>query len=182
MTCGLKSGDDGIAVDLAFLGTGVYDDYYLSLFQGPMQQSATLVVNADGSGTNDASTVTYEATFMEEATIEGIKGKSHEKMSNLLISGFSGGGAGANRSVGWLRLGRFPAQATVSYGDSDAGMALAGAGGLKDVLDKKELELRQAAAEELVDEEEGALEVNPDDIPGAAAPAAGAGTEPEAAP
>jgi hypothetical protein len=182
VTCGLKSGDDGIAVDLAFLGTGVYDDYYLSLFQGPMQQSATLVVNADGSGTNDASTVTYEATFMEEATIEGIKGKSHEKMSNLLISGFSGGGAGANRSVGWLRLGRFPAQATVSYGDSDAGMALAGAGGLKDVLDKKELELRQAAAEELVDEEEGALEVNPDDIPGAAAPAAGAGTEPEAAP
>lgn len=157
VTCGLKSSDDGISVDLAFLGTGVYDDYYLSLFQGPMQQTATLVVNADGSGTNDASTVTYEATFMEEATIEGLKGQTHEKMSNLLISGFSGGGAGANRSVGWLRLGKFPAQATVSYGDSDAApVALAGAGGLKDVIEKKELELRQAAAGEVgVEEEEG---------------------------
>lgn len=154
VTCGLKPSDDGIGIDLAFLGTGVYDDYYLSLFQGPMQQTATLVVNADGSGTNDASTVTYEATFMEEATIEGLKGKSQEKMSNLLISGFSGGGAGANRSVGWLRLGKFPAQATVSYGDSDTAIALAGAGGLKDVLDKKELELRQAAAAELATEEE----------------------------
>ena len=157
VTCGLKSSDDGISVDLAFLGSGIYDDYYLSLFQGPMQQTATLVVNADGSGTNDASTVTYEATFMEEATIEGLKGQSREKMSNLLISGFSGGGAGANRSVGWLRLGKFPAQATVSYGDSDAApVALAGAGGLKDVIEKKELELRQAAAGEVgVEEEEG---------------------------
>ncbi len=156
VSCGLKSSDDGIAVDLAFLGSGVYDDYYLSLFQGPMQQTATLVVNADGEGTNNASTVTYEATFMEEATIEGLKGQSKEKMSNLLISGFSGGGAGANRSVGWLRLGKFPAQATVSYGDSDATpVALAGAGGLKDVIEKKELELRQAAAGEVGVEEEG---------------------------
>ena len=155
VTCGLKSSDDGINVDLSFLGSGVYDDYYLSLFQGPMQQTATLVVNADGTGTNDSTTVTYEATFMEEATIEGLKGQTREKMSNLLISGFSGGGAGANRSVGWLRLGKFPAQATVSYGDSDAAaISLAGAGGLKDVLDKKELELRQAAAEELATEEE----------------------------
>lgn len=181
VTCGLKSTDDGIHVDLAFLGTGVYDDYYLSLFQGPMQQTATLVVNADGSGTNDASTVTYEATFMEEATIEGLKGKSQEKMSNLLISGFSGGGAGANRSVGWLRLGKFPAQATVSYGDSDTAVALAGAGGLKDVLDKKELELRQSSAAEVsgAEEEEG-LAV-PEDLlsgpGGAAAPAAPAPEE-----
>ena len=174
VTCGLKSVDEGIHVDLAFLGTGVYDDYYLSLFQGPMQQTATLVVNADGSGTNDASTVTYEATFMEEATIEGLKGKSQEKMSNLLISGFSGGGAGANRSVGWLRLGKFPAQATVSYGDSDTGVSLAGAGGLKDVLDKKELELRQSAADEVTgDDDDGGLAVPEDLLPGggAAAPA-----------
>ena len=176
VSCGLQSSDDGISVELAFLGSGVYDDYYLSLFQGPMQQSATLVVNADGSGTNDASTVTYEATFMEEATIEGLKGQSKEKMSNLLISGFSGGGAGANRSVGWLRLGKFPAQATVSYGDSDSTVALAGAGGLKDVLDKKELELRQAAAGELTgDEDEGGLAVPEDMLSGSgdAAPADG---------
>ncbi len=176
VSCGLQSSDDGISVELAFLGSGIYDDYYLSLFQGPMQQSATLVVNADGSGTNDASTVTYEATFMEEATIEGLKGQSKEKMSNLLISGFSGGGAGANRSVGWLRLGKFPAQATVSYGDSDSTVALAGAGGLKDVLDKKELELRQAAAGELTgDEDEGGLAVPEDMLSGGgdAAPADG---------
>ena len=174
VSCGLQSSEDGISVELAFLGSGVYDDYYLSLFQGPMQQSATLVVNADGSGTNDASTVTYEATFMEEATIEGLKGQTHEKMSNLLISGFSGGGAGANRSVGWLRLGKFPAQATVSYGDSDSTVSLAGAGGLKDVLDKKELELRQAAAGELTgDEDEGGLAVPEDMLSGGgdAAPA-----------
>ena len=180
VSCGLQSSDDGISVELAFLGSGVYDDYYLSLFQGPMQQSATLVVNADGSGTNDASTVTYEATFMEEATIEGLKGQSKEKMSNLLISGFSGGGAGANRSVGWLRLGKFPAQATVSYGDSDSTVSLAGAGGLKDVLDKKELELRQAAAGELTgDEDEGGLAVPEDMLSGGgdAAPADGGATE-----
>lgn len=184
VSCGLQSSDDGISVELAFLGAGIYDDYYLSLFQGPMQQTATLVVNADGSGTNDASTVTYEATFMEEATIEGLKGQSKEKMSNLLISGFSGGGAGANRSVGWLRLGKFPAQATVSYGDSDSTVALAGAGGLKDVLDKKELELRQAAAGELTgDEDEGGLAVPEDLLPGGgdAAPADGGDGE-ESAP
>ena len=180
VTCGMKSSDEGIAVDLSFLGSGVYDDYYLSLFQGPMQQTATLVVNADNLG-GDA-TVTYEATFMEDAVIEGLQGKTHEQMSNLLISGFSGGG-GANRSVGWLRLGKFPAQATVSYGDSDKTISLAGAGGLKDLLDKKELELRQAAAEELVDDEEGALEVNPDDLTGAdSGTAATTESEPEAAP
>ena len=167
VTCGMKSSDQGIAVDLSFLGSGIYDDYYLSLFQGPMQQTATLVVNAD-TREGDA-TVTYEATFLEDAVIEGLKGKTHEKMSNLLISGFSGGGGGANRSVGWLRLGKFPAQATVSYGDGDNTVSLAGASGLKDVLDKKELELRQAAAEELVDDEEGALDVDIEDLPGSTA-------------
>lgn len=163
VACGMKSNDDGVEIDLSFMGGGIYDDYYLSLHQSPRQQTASLVVKSDKTATG---TITYEATFMEEAIIEGMHGQVREQMSNLLISGFSSGGGGANRSVGWLRLGKFPAQTSVAFGDADAAsVALAGSGNLQDVLAKKELELRQTTAEEVVVDDALASPTTPETVP-----------------
>ena len=115
VACGLDQADGGVYVNLSFLGAGIYGDYYLTLFQGPREQRAKLAVKSDSSA---SGIITYEASFMDEATIEGMDGKiTKEQLSNLLISGFGGGGGG-NRSVGWLKLGQFPASMTVAFGDT----------------------------------------------------------------
>ena len=141
VVCGLEQVEGGVYVNLSFLGAGIYGDYYLTLFQGPREQKAKLVVKSTGS---DSGTVTYDASFMEDATIEGMDGGSitKEQFSNLLISGFGGGGGGANRSVGWLKLGQFPAQMTVAFGDVTGEEKLTGAQtGLKEIVEKKRVEM-----------------------------------------
>ena len=166
VVCGMNQMDEGVYVNLSFLGAGVYGDYYLSLFQGPREQKAKLVVKSENS---ESGSVTYEASFMEDATIEGMDGSiTKEQLSNLLISGFGGGG-GANRSVGWLKLGQFPAAMTIAFGDSEGDTKLTGAAsGLKEIVEKKRVEMNLESAEEI----QG---VTPD---GAAPAAPEAGAEP----
>ena len=85
-------------------------------------------------------------------------------LSNLLISGFDGSGGGANRSVGWLKLGQFPASMTVAFGDSSGDAKLTDAQtGLKEIVEKKRVEM---SLESTADIEEFS--------PNGAAPAAGA--------
>lgn len=106
VVCGMHPADGGVYVNLSFLGSGIYGDYYLTLFQGPRAQRAKLVVK---SASSQSGSITYDASFMEDAVIQGKDGSmTKERISNLLISGF-GSGPVANRSVGWLKLGRFPA-------------------------------------------------------------------------
>jgi hypothetical protein len=145
VVCGLETADGGVYVNLSFLGAGVYGDYYLTLFQGPREQKAKLMVKSVSS---ESGTVSYDATFIDETTIEGMDGKiSKEQLSNLLISGF-GASAGANRSVGWLKLGMFPASMTVAFGDTDT--QLTGAqSGLKEIVEKKRLEMSLEAAADI---------------------------------
>ena len=148
VTCGMSEADGGgIRLQLSFLGAGVYDDYYLELYQSAQLQTAKLVVK---SHANESGWHTYDASFMEEATIEGLKGKTKEQISNLLVSGF-GGGAGANRSIGWLQLGKFPAQRAVAFDLGGSNSKLAGAEGFAGVLEQKDLEMRAAAAEEITE-------------------------------
>ncbi len=149
VVCGIEQADGGIYVNLSFLGAGIYGDYYLTLFQGPREQKAKLVVKSAGT---DSGSVTYDASFMEEATIKGMDGGtiSKEEFSNLLISGFGGGGAGANRSVGWLKLGQFPAQMTVAFGDVTGDVKLTGGqAGLKEIVEKKRVEMSLETTEDV---------------------------------
>lgn len=131
--CGLSEEDGGINVELAFLGLGVYDDYFMHLYQGPRDRSARLTVPSP----NDPSGFfTYEASFMDEATIEGMGGTARkEEISNLLIAGFEGGG-GANRSVGWLHIGQYPASMLIGFGDADVTLTGAAAD-MKDMVESK---------------------------------------------
>ena len=148
VVCGLDQADGGVYVNLSFLGAGIYGDYYLTLFQGPREQKAKLMVKSAGT---TSGTVTYDASFMEEATLEGMDGGtlSKEEFSNLLISGFGGAGGGANRSVGWLKLGQFPASMTIAFGDSSGDSKLTGAqSDLKEIVEKKRVEMSLDAANE----------------------------------
>lgn len=146
VVCGLDQSDGGIYVNLSFLGAGIYGDYYLTLFQGPREQKAKLVVKSVGT---ESGMVSYDASFMEEATIEGMEGGAitKEEFSNLLVSGFGGAGGGANRSVGWLKLGQFPASMTIAFGDEADETKVTGAqADLKDIVEKKRVERSLEAA------------------------------------
>lgn len=146
VTCGLDSRDGGIYVNLSFLGAGVYGDYYLTLFQGPREQTAKLVVK---SPETESGMITYEASFIDETTIEGMDGKiTKEQLSNLLISGF-GSSQAANRSVGWLRLGQFPASMTVGFGDKIDVPMTGAQSDLKEIVERRRLEMSLETAEEV---------------------------------
>ena len=156
VVCGMDQADGGIYVNLSFLGAGIYGDYYLTLFQGPREQKAKLMVK---SASAVSGTITYEASFMEEATIAGMDGEkiTKEQLSNLLISGFNSNTA-ANRSVGWLKLGQFPASMTVAFGDSGDTPLTDAQSGLKEIVEKRRLEgsLESASDIEAIEPEEGA--------------------------
>jgi len=146
VACGMGERDNGIAINLSFQGMGVFKDYYVSLFQSGPEQSARIVVRDPGSRTGY---ITYEATFMEEMDVEGMQGEkvTREEVSNLLVSGFGGGGVS---SVGWLRLGQYPASMLVGFGgETDDAATIGASGALKDVLEAKDLELRQEVAKEV---------------------------------
>jgi len=157
VACGMNQSDGGIYINLSFLGVGIYGDYYLTLFQGPREQRAKLMIKSTNSPTG---TVTYEASFMDEAVIAGMDTTDvKEKVSNLLISGF-GANASANRSVGWLRLGQFPASMTVAFG-SEAGDATmtSGAKDLKEIVEKKRVDISLESATDIdIFSSEGASE------------------------
>ena len=176
VVCGLDEADGGIYVNLSFLGAGIYGDYYLTLFQGPREQTAKLVVK---SPTSESGNITYEASFMDEATIEGMDGSvTREQVSNLLVAGFGAGG-GVNRSVGWLRLGQFPAAMTVSFGDVGDTTLTGAASGMRDIVEQKRVEMSLDAASEIQGQE-------PEIVPGAGgeieAPAPDAAPSGEAVP
>jgi len=169
----MAEGEGGVYVNLSFLGAGIFGDYYLTLFQGPREQKAKLVVK---SATSQSGTVAYDASFMEDATIEGMEGGkvTKEQLSNLLISGFGGGGGG-NRSVGWLRLGQFPAQMTVAFGGEESDEKLTGSQtGLKEIVEKKRVEMSLETAADVEADTSG--EAAPE---GGAAPEAGTSPAPE---
>lgn len=141
--CGLSEEDGGINVDLSFLGLGIYNDYFLHLFQGPRERTARLTVP---SKTEASGFYTYEASFMDEATIEGMSGMAQkEEISNLLIAGFEAGG-GANRSVGWLHIGQYPASMLVGFGDAEVTLTGANAE-MKDMIESKRVSSMMENAE-----------------------------------
>ena len=173
VVCGLDQADGGVYVNLSFLGAGIYGDYYLTLFQGPREQKAKLMVKSAGT---ESGTVTYEASFMEEATLEGMEGGklTKEEFSNLLISGFGGAGGGANRSVGWLKLGQFPASMTIAFGDASTDAQLTGAqSDLKEIVEKKRVEMSLDAANDVSADEAPASEAPAVEAPAAEAAPAG---------
>ncbi len=146
VACGLEQADGGVYVNLSFLGVGIYGDYYLTLFQGPREQKAKLAVKSPSAS---SGIVTYEASFMDEVTIEGMDGKiTREQLSNLLISGFQGGG-NANRSVGWLKLGQFPASMTVAFGDTGDTQLMGAQSDLKEIVDKKRVKMSLETATDI---------------------------------
>ena len=78
------------------------------------------------------------------------------------ISGFNGSGGGANRSVGWLKLGQVPASMTIAFGDASTDAKLTGAqSDLKEIVEKKRVEMSLDAAND----------VSADEAPAPAAPA-----------
>lgn len=172
VVCGLDQADGGVYVNLSFLGAGIYGDYYLTLFQGPREQKAKLVVKSVGT---ESGMVSYDASFMEEATIEGMEGGAitKEEFSNLLVSGFGGGGGGANRSVGWLKLGQFPASMTIAFGDEADETKMTGAqADLKDIVEKKRVERSLEAASDAEVQAERAVAAEPAPPTESAAPEA----------
>lgn len=179
VSCGLDQADGGIYVHLAFIGLGIYPDYMLDLFQSPSEQRAKITVPAPSE---ESGLYTYEASFLQDIDIEGTKGViQKETISNLLIAGFEGGGGGV-RSVGWLRIGQFPASMMVGYGDTSTEMTGAQSE-MQALLDQKRIEMSMETAEE-PRESDTDNEIAPGPIPtdGATADDAAGETDGEADP
>ena len=144
VTCGLTEEDNSIRVNLAFLGCGVYKDCFLELFQAPREQRARITVPSTASPTG---LFTYEASFMQEMDVEGMGGTKHkEEISNLLVAGFKGGGGG-NRSVGWLRIGHFPASMMIGYGDTESTVTGAQEA-IRELMEQKRIEIGIEASDD----------------------------------
>ena len=147
VVCGMEEADGGVYVNLSFLGAGVYGDYYLSLFQGPREQRGKLMVK---SGATESGNITYEASFMDEVTVEGAGGTvTREQISNLMVAGFGSSGRGVNRSVGWMRLGQFPASMTVAFGDTGGTTLTGAASDMRSIMEKKRVEMSLETASEI---------------------------------
>lgn len=149
VTCGLEERDGGLALNLGFLGMGVYPNYQLLLYQGPREKSARLIT--ENSTMSGRSRNVYEASFMEDATIEGMDGKiTREEITNLLVSGFESGSQ-ARASIGWMRLGQFPAWGQVAFSDTGVGEFTGVEGDLKSLMDKSRIELDMQAADNVLE-------------------------------
>ncbi len=132
-SCGLKKEEDGMAVNLVFLGLGVFDDYYLNLTSGKQNQGKLIVEGLDGTRT------TYDTSFMDV-----VKTENNEltEVKNLVVAGFD---PMEKSNIGWLQIGRLPPGTAVGVGDVPVQRFSSVDEGLMQMIEKKEMQWRTTA-------------------------------------
>jgi len=141
-TCGIDKTEDGMDVNLAFLGLGIYDDYYLNLKSGK-ENTGTLTVEGKAGASEK-----YPLNFVEKLGGAPVK--------NLVVAGFEEGGA-EQLDMGWLNIGSLPIGSALALGEQDIDKLGSVDEKLAKTIEKKELDRRVVAAGE-GGEESGAPE------------------------
>ena len=140
VTCGMQKREEGLEVNLVFLGMGVYDDYYLSLISGA-DDTGTMIVD----GLKGGRTV-YRTTFRE--VVQG-----GNEVKNLVVAGFD---PKEKIGVGWFNIGQAPLSASVGVGETRVGTFQGVGDELARLIERKQMEWRVLAVRPEMEGEENA--------------------------
>lgn len=136
-TCGMDRNEEGMDLNLAFLGMGIYDDFYLQLTTGK-ENYGSLMVEGKYGGSSE-----YRLSFVDAPKIGG------EMVKNLVVAGFDPASAG--EELGWLNIGQWPVGSALALEDQQV-VRFAGAGEeVSEAIEKKELERRMELGSEAED-------------------------------
>jgi len=134
-TCTAERKPNGVDLNIAFLGMGFSEDYYLELHCGQLDQGR-LVIDGRNGILGD-----YEVAFTER-TMEG------REVRNILIAGFD---PELGQEYSWLKIGKTPVGTKINL-DDHAGWMSYRMGRFKDILRDKELQWRVAGWEAVEDD------------------------------
>ncbi|MBU1909651.1 MAG: hypothetical protein KJ726_06370 [Verrucomicrobia bacterium] len=133
VTCSMQKRDEGMEINLVFLGMGLYDDYYLSLGSGMEEESGTLVVEGSRTGRR-----VYKTSYREVVN-------DGSEVKNLVVAGFD---PKEKIGVGWLNIGQWPVGSYVGLGEMQSG-AFQGIGeDLARLIERKQMEWRTTEVED----------------------------------
>lgn len=137
-TCGMEKNDNGVTVNLAFLGVGIYDDYYLNLSAG-IENSGTIIVE-----TKNGERETYRAVFEELAS-------SGSEEAEFIVAGFD---PMQKSNIGWLNIGRWPVGAAIETEHKQVPNFSGVSETVHDMIEKKNLEWRVESGKQSEEVEE----------------------------
>ena len=127
VTCSMQKREEGMEINLVFLGMGLYDDYYLSLLSGVDEETGTLVVN-DVRGARRV----YKTSFREIVN-------DGSEVKNLVVAGFD---PKEKIGVGWLNIGQWPVGSYVGLGEMQSGAFQGVSEDLARLIERKQMEWR----------------------------------------
>ncbi len=125
--CGMSSNDDGMNINVSFLGLGVYDDFYIRLESGKQNRGSMVVENS-----MTTQRINYGLQFTKELQDGAV-------VRNLVAAGFD---PRQTESIGWLKLGQWPAGLGLSTGDTELEPFASGREDITDIIKLKDMEYR----------------------------------------
>ncbi len=109
-TVNMQKNENGMLLNLVFLGLGVYDDYYLNLDVGKENRGEIIVANSASMDQTDILTANQDAAGgireRYEAVMEDLQqtGSGEAGDRNILVAGFDP--VQESAGIGWLSIGR----------------------------------------------------------------------------
>lgn len=147
---GIEKSATGMDLNLAFLGLGIYSDYYLRLTSG-QENTGEIVVEAQ-----DGTREIYRAVFTEMAKV-GTGADVGAEIKNLVVAGFDP--MQQDSGMGWLNIGRSPVNVAVATSMSELHEFAGMDSKITAMIQKKDREIISTRPEDVV---EGA---SPDAVP-----------------
>jgi len=130
-TCSLDRYEDGMDLNLAFLGMGIYDDYYMRLTTGKVNKGSLIVEGRFGGRSE------YNLSFVEKPQFGG------EPVKNLVVAGFDPAVKG--EELGWLNIGQWPVGSALAIESGAEPRFASVEEEITEAIRKKELERRLSA-------------------------------------
>jgi len=125
--------EDGLHLNLTFLGLGIYEDYYLRLLVGDQNVGSMLVESRFGTQAQ------YDLHFAEQA-------KDGRLVRNVTIAGFElEEEREASEELGWLNIGTKPVATSLAFDEGQMPRFSAVSDELRRLLEKKEMQRRLRA-------------------------------------
>ncbi|MBU0678955.1 MAG: hypothetical protein KJ626_12660 [Verrucomicrobia bacterium] len=135
-TCGIEKSEDGMLLNLAFLGLGIYDDYYLRLETGMDNKGEIIVAGKNGGEER------YAAVFTRLT-------ETGEQDKNLVVAGFDPAIKG---NIGWLNIGKWPVGESMSTSMEQIHGFSSGNAEMEELIKQKDLEWRVELSDSVDDE------------------------------
>ena len=139
---GLEKSATGMDLNLAFLGLGIYSDYYLRLTSGQENTGEIVVEGLDGTRE------VYRAVFTEMAKV-GMGAEVGSEIKNLVVAGFDP--MQQDSGMGWLNIGRSPVNVAVATSMSELHEFAGMDSKITAMIQKKDREIISTRPEDVVE-------------------------------